>query len=397
MKTFLNARLVCEDRIIQCGFLTEKDGIITALGDMSKVPASQGEVVECQGLYLSPGFIDLHTHGAGGYDFMDGDVRDVIGAARAHMAHGTTALMPTTLTSDDKDLYAAIDAYHLALETKESRPHFLGMHLEGPYFSGEYKGAQDERYLMNPYPEHYLNILAYAKGHIKRWSLAPELSGALEMADRLADNGILLSAAHTSATFEQMQEAFKHGFTHLTHFYSAMSSIVRVNGMRTLGVVESGYLLDGLTLEIISDGIHIPPDLLRMILRFKSHDAICLCTDSMRGAGMPDGVSILGSKKDGQQVIVENGIALMPDKSCFAGSVATTDRLVRVMVYQAGLSVWEAVKMMSLNPAKFMKLDSVIGSLDVGKQADLVLFDNDISIKSVYVSGIKTIDGGLYL
>ncbi|WMJ84525.1 N-acetylglucosamine-6-phosphate deacetylase [Oscillospiraceae bacterium LTW-04] len=391
MKIFLNARLVCKDRIIQRGFLTEKDGIITSLGDMSEAPAIQEEIVDCRGLYLSPGFIDLHTHGAGGYDFMDGSVRDVIGAARTQMAHGTTALMPTTLTSDDEDLYAAIDAYHQALEVKENMPHLLGLHLEGPYFASEHKGAQDERYLMHPHPEHYLKILAYARGHIKRWSFAPELPGALEMADRLADSGILLSAAHTSATFEQMQQAFEHGITHLTHFYSAMSSIVRINGMRTLGVVESGYLLDGLTLEIISDGIHLPPNLLRMILRCKDHNAICLCTDSMRGAGMPDGPSILGSKKDGQKVIVEDGIALMPDRSCFAGSVATTDRLVRVMVYQAGLSVWEAVKMMSLNPARFVNMDSKIGSLEVGKQADLVLFDNDISIKSVYVSGIKTI------
>lgn len=394
MKIFLNARLVREDRIVQCGFLSEENGIITGLGDMSEAPAVQGEIVDCQGLYLSPGFVDLHTHGGGGYDFMDGSVSDVIGAARAHMAHGTTALMPTTLTSGDDDLYATIDAYHQALNTTENMPHLIGLHLEGPYFASEHKGAQDERYLMHPHPDHYLKILAYAKGHIKRWSLAPELPGALEMADRLADSGILLSAAHTCATLEQITEAFDHGVTHLTHFYSSMSSIVRVNGRRVLGVVESGYLLDGLTLEIIADGIHLPPDLLRMILRFKPHDSICLCTDSMRGAGLPDGPSILGSKKDGQQVIVENGIALMPDRSCFAGSVATADRLVRVMVYQAGLPVWEAVRMMSLNPARFVKLDSLIGSLKVGKRADLVLFDDDISVKSVYVSGVKTTYGG---
>ncbi len=394
MKIFLNARLVCEDRIVQCGFLTEKDGVITGLGDMSKAPEIQGEIVDCRGLYLSPGFVDLHTHGGGGYDFMDGGASDITGAARAHLAHGTTALMPTTLTSDDHNLYAAIDAYHEALKTTENMPHLIGLHLEGPYFAGEHKGAQDERYLKHPHPDHYLKILAYAKGHIKRWSLAPELPGALEMADRLAGSGVLLSAAHTNATFDQMKEAFEHGITHLTHFYSSMSGIVRVNGRRVLGVIESGYLLDGLTLEIIADGIHLPPDLLRMILRFKPHNAVCLCTDSMRGAGLPDGPSILGSKKDGQQVIVENGIALMPDRSCFAGSVATADRLVRVMVYQAGLPVWEAVRMMSLNPARFVKMDNVIGSLAVGKQADLILFDNDIAVRSVYVSGIKTIYGG---
>lgn len=394
MKTFLNARLVLGDGLVQRGFLTEQDGVITGLGDMAHCPASKGETVDCQGLYLSPGFIDLHTHGGGGCDFMDGDVQDVLGAARAHMAHGTTGLMPTTLTSSDEDLFAAIDAYRKAQAVTENMPHLLGMHLEGPYFALDQKGAQDPRYLLNPTPQHYQKVLDYAGDVVKRWSLAPELPGAIEMADRLAGRGILLSAAHTSATYEQMGEAFQHGVTHLTHFYSAMSSIVRVGGFRTLGVIESGYLLDGLTVEIIADGMHLPPELLRLILRCKNHDEICLCTDSMRGAGMPDGKSILGSKKDGQEVLVEKGIAILPDRSAFAGSVATTDRLVRVMVYQAGLPVWEAVRMMSLNPARFIGLDKITGSLEAGKRADLVLFDDDIAIRSVYVAGTQTIANG---
>jgi N-acetylglucosamine-6-phosphate deacetylase len=394
MKTFINARLIRRDGVLQHGYLQEENGRIVSLGDMLHCPPLSGETVDCRGLYLSPGFIDLHTHGAGGFDFMDGRTEDILGAARAHMAHGTTALMPTTLTSSDEDLFGTIDAYRQAAQVKTNMPRLLGLHLEGPYFSPTEKGAQDSRYLRNPTPEHYEHILEYADGAIGRWSVAPELPGALEMADRLSGTGILLSAAHTGATLAQMEQAFAHGITHLTHFYSGMSSIVRINGMRTLGVVESGYLLDGLTLEIIADGMHLPPELLRLILRCKNHDQISLCTDSMRGAGMPDGKSLLGSRKDGQEVFVENGVAYMPDHSCFAGSVATTDRLVRVMVYKAGLAVWEAVKMMSLNPARFIGRDGELGSLDVGKQADLVLFDDDILVQSVYVAGTKTFDGG---
>ena len=168
-----------------------------------------------------------------------------------------------------------------------------------------------------------------------------------------------------------------------------MSTIVLKNGFRVLGVVESCYLIDGLTVELIADGLHLPPSLLRMILKFKSHDEICLCTDSMRGAGMPEGPSVLGSYKGGQAVIVEDGIAKMPDRTCFAGSVATTDRLVRVMVYEAGLSIWEAVKMISINAAKIIGCDNSKGSIHVGKDADLVVFDDSISISSVYVNGIK--------
>lgn len=181
-----------------------------------------------------------------------------------------------------------------------------------------------------------MRILEHAQGCIARWSLAPELPGALQMADRLVPLGIVLSAGHTAATYDEMSAAYDHGVRHLTHFYSGMSTIVRKGGFRVLGVVESGYLIDGLSVELIADGMHLPPPLLKMILKCKDHEKICLCTDSMRGAGMPDGPSILGSLKDGQQVIIEDGIAKMPDRTCFAGSVATDDRLVRVMVQKAG-------------------------------------------------------------
>lgn len=387
MKAFLNARLVLPQGIIRRGYLQVQDGIITAMGDMAHYTPLDGEIIDCGGSYLAPGFIDLHVHGGGGYDYMDGTVEDMLGASRAHLRYGTTALLPTTLTSSDEELFAVIDTFQEAKSVKEAMPHLLGLHLEGPYFCLEQKGAQDPQYLRTPEPEHYEKIVRYANGAIKRWSIAPELPGALEMVDRLAGQGILFSAGHTSATFEQMQEAFRHGVRHLTHFYSAMSTIVRQNGVRVLGVVESGYLLDGLTIELIADGMHLPPELLRMILRHKEHDAICLCTDSMRAAGMPDGESILGSKKDGQRVLVENGIALMPDRTCFAGSVSTTDRLVRVMVYQAGLPIWEAVRMMSLIPARIIGCDSQKGSLEIGKDADLVLFDEDIAVQAVYVDG----------
>jgi N-acetylglucosamine-6-phosphate deacetylase len=387
MKTFINVKLVLPDGLIQQGFLQVEGDKITELGDMTQYQSGESELIDCGGCYLSPGFIDLHVHGGGGYDYMDGTVEDMIGASRAHLRYGTTALLPTTLTSSDEELFAVVDAFHQAKTITEGMPELLGLHLEGPYFCEEQKGAQDTKYICHPTPEHYESIVEYADGAIKRWSVAPELPGAIQMMDHLSGQGILFSAGHTSATHEEMKLAFHHGVKLLTHFYSAMSSIKRENGMRILGVVESGYLLKGLSVELIADGMHLPPDLLRLILRCKNHDEICLCTDSMRGACMPDGPSILGSIRDGQAVLVEQGIALMPDRSCFAGSVATTDRLVRVMVYQAGLAVWEAVRMMTLNPARFIGCDDHKGSLEIGKDADLVLFDENISVQAVYVRG----------
>lgn len=389
MKTFVNARLVLPDGVCRQGYLREDGGRIAAFGKMDNSLSLEGEVIDCGGRYLSPGFVDIHTHGGGGFDYMDGTAEDIVGAARAHLRHGTTAVLPTTLTSSDEDLFLTIDHFWQAQREKHNMPRLLGLHLEGPYFSPAEKGAQDSRYLRNPSPEHYMRILEHADGCIKRWSLAPELPGALEMADRLAPMGIMLAAGHTAATYDQMRAAFDHGIRHLTHFYSGMSTIVRRGGFRVPGVVESGYLIDGLTVELIADGMHLPPALLRMILKCKDHRDICVCTDSMRGAGMPEGPSILGPRKGGQAVVIEDGIAKMPDRTCFAGSVATTDRLVRVMVYEAGLSVWEAVRMASLNPARFIGCADTMGSIEKGKDADLLIFDDDIRVSAVYVQGIK--------
>ena len=391
MIVFLNAKLVLKDGLVQNGFLAVENGLIIDIGDMAAAPETQGDTVDCKGQYLAPGFIDLHTHGAGGYDFMDGSPRDIIGAARTHMAHGTTGLLPTTLACNDEDLYAFFDAYFQAGHVTENMPHLLGIHLEGPYFAVEHKGAQPECSIRDPDPKHYLKIFEYAKGTIKRWSFAPELPGAIEMSQWLKDSGVLLSAAHTCATYDQMKTAFEHGVASLTHFYSGMSTIVRVNGHRKLGVIESAYLLDGFAVEIIADGIHLPPELLRLILRCKNHDEIFLCTDSMRGAGMPDGKYMLGPKKNNYAALVENGIAVLPDRGAFAGSVATADRLIRVMVYQAGLPVWEAVKMITITPARLIGLDRLTGSLETNKRADLVIFDEDITVKAVYVNGVKTV------
>ncbi len=389
MKTFINARVLLPDGIIRRGYLTEDNGVIQAVGPMADGQSLPGDIIDCNGMYLSPGFIDLHSHGGGGYDYMDGGLEDIVGAARMHLSHGATSILPTTLTSSDEELFQVIDVFKEAQKMTDNMPHLLGLHLEGPYFSPAEKGAQDPRYITSPKPEHYKKIVEYADGAIKRWSVAPELPGAVEMAQWLTERGILVSAAHTSATFDDMKVAFQHGIRLLTHFYSAMSTIVRKNGFRVLGVVESGYLLDDMYIEIIADGMHLPPDLLKLILKCKDHDKIILCTDSMRAAGLPDGPSILGSRKGGQEVISEGGIALMPDRTCFAGSVATTDRLVRVMVYEAGLPVWEAVKMMSLTPAKLVGYGDTKGSLEAGKDADLVLFDDMITVHSVYVKGNK--------
>lgn len=388
---FTNARIILPDTVLEHHYVTVKNGKIDAIGKepLSEELIGQAAVVDCDGKYLSPGFIDTHCHGGGGADFMDGTTEDILNACRAHLKHGTTGICPTTLTCSDEELFAFFDSYEQAKLVTSQMPHLFGIHLEGPYFSAEQAGAQPPEYLVMPKREHYLEILRRGKDNIVKWSVAPELPGAMELGDELASRGILGLMGHSNAQFDVVEKASQHGYSQLTHFYSAMSTIVRDRGHRKLGLIEAGYLLNSLNIEIIADGIHLPSELLKLIVKCKNHDQICLVTDSMRGADMPDGPSLLGSKAHGVPVIIQDGIANMPTFDSFAGSVATTDRLVRVMVQKAGLPIWDAVKMISLNPARFLGIANSYGSIAPGKYADLLIFDDNINVSSVYVSGVK--------
>lgn len=368
------------------GNVVLKDGVIGYVGtDDPQVP-DETRIINAKGLYVAPGFIDMHTHGAGGADFMDGTVDAYLTAARMHAIHGTTLLYPTTLTSTNEALFASFETYKKAEEMNSDGARFGGMHLEGPYFSPVYAGAQDPRYLRNPRPEEYMEILDRCPA-LARWSFAPELEGAEEFAAELKRRGIVASIGHTNATFQECDAAYKSGASLMTHFYSCMSTVSRRNAYRYAGTIEYGYIQDGMNLEIIADGIHVPQDLLNLLLKIKGVDKISLVTDSMRAAGMPEGPSVLGPLSDGQEVIVEDGVAKLMDKSAFAGSVATADRLVRTMVQIAGCSITDAVRMITENPAKIMGISDRKGSLKAGMDADVVIFDEDINVRNTIIEG----------
>jgi N-acetylglucosamine-6-phosphate deacetylase len=263
---------------------------------------------------------------------------------------------------------------------------YLGMHIEGPYFSMEQRGAQDPRFIRLPDPQEYNEILQHSS-IVKRWSAAPEVEGAVEFGRFLVSKGILPSIAHTDAIYEEVLEAYEVGYTHITHFYSCMSGVSRRDAFRYAGVIESGYLLDDMTVEIIADGIHLPPALLKLVYKIKGPDKIALVTDAMRAAGMPPGESILGGLEHGLKVIVEDNVAKLPDRSAFAGSVATTIQLVRNMVNLAEVPLIDAVKMMTITPAKIMGADDKKGSIVIGKDADLVIFDDNIDLHKTIIDG----------
>lgn len=380
-----NATLIC-DTLINDKYLYIEDGKIKAITS-EELPFDCE--IDAEGNYVSPGFIDIHTHGGGGYDFMDGSVDDILKAAETHAKFGTTTIYPTAATAHYKDLLLFVENVKEAMkQNAPGKPHIAGSHLEGPYFSMAMRGAQNPDFLKNPTYEEYNTFYEASEGTLKRISFAPELDGALELCDYLKDKGLVSSFAHTDGVYEEIKPAIDKGCTLATHLYSGMNTVTRRNAYRYLGAVETSFLEDSVDVEIIADGCHLPPTLLKLIVKLKGTDKICLITDSMRGASFDSGESILGPKNDGMACVIKDGVAFLPDLSAFAGSVATCDRLVRVMYKKAEVSLPECIKMMCKNPARIMGLQNK-GSLTEGYDADLVFFDDDINIKKVMTGGVE--------
>lgn len=385
-----NGRILTPYRIIQGGTILVNNGKIEGISERN-IEAPEAIEIDAAGQYIAPGFIDMHIHGGGGYDFMDGSVEAFLRVAEIHARFGTTSMVPTTLTSEKEELINTLQLYESAHALNVDGASFLGMHIEGPYFAMKQRGAQDPRYIRDPDPDEYREIVGSSSA-IARWSAAPEKSGAMEFGRFLLANGILPSVAHTDAVYEEVIEAFENGYTLATHLYSAMSGVTRRDAFRFAGVIESAFLIDEMSVEIIADGVHLPPPLLKLVYKIKGPDRIALITDAMRAAAMPPGPSILGSLKDGIEVIVEDDVAKLPDRSAFAGSVATTDRLVRNMVQLADIPLLDAVRMMSTTPASIMKVDDRKGTLVQGKDADIVIFDEQINVSKTIINGKLVFD-----
>ena len=379
-----NGTLITPYRYIRGGTLVIEDGRIRGIHEQD-VDVPGATEFDADGHYVAPGFIDIHVHGGGGHDFMDGTEEAFLKIAELHAQYGTTALVPTTLTAEKKDLLRTLDVYEKAHRNNHRGAAFLGIHLEGPYFAQSQRGAQDPRYIRNPDPREYEEILAYSSS-IVRWSAAPELPGAIGFGRRLREKGILAAVAHTDAVYDDVLAAYENGYSLATHLYSAMSGVTRRNAFRYAGAIESALLLD-MDVELITDGVHLPAPLLKLVYKIKGADRTALITDAMRAAGMPEGESILGSLTNGLKVIVEDGVAKLPDRSSFAGSVATTNQLVRNMVRLADVSLLDAVRMTTATPARIMGVEGRKGSITVGKDADVVIFDENFTVRATLVNG----------
>ena len=378
-------QLIVGDRILKADLLINGDKIEGILAsDAPHVPSYT--VIDAHGLYVSPGFVDIHQHGGGGADYMDADTDTYRRATEAHLAHGMTSVMPTLLSADTDALLRAIEAYKQAAADPSIRVNLIGLHIEGPYISPVQAGAQKPEHIRDYQEDEYRAIVKAADGHIKRWSTAPEVAGADAFAAFAAEQGIALSIAHSNADIDTVRHAYDMGFRHITHFYSCMSTITRRGGFRVAGLLEAGYLIRPMDVEIIADGCHLPPDLLTYVTSFKACEHIALVTDAMRAAGEDVTESFLGSHDDPLPVIIEDGVAKLCDRTAFAGSIATCDRLVRTMV-QNGTPLPHAVQMMTEFPVRMMRPDLKKGTLAAGYDADVCLFDDSIRVQTVICGG----------
>ena len=331
--------------------------------------------------FVSAGFIDIHTHGGGGYPF-EGALDDIVGGVNFHLTHGTTSICPTISAAPIDDMRRSLCNVGKAMKDERVLANIIGAHLEGPYLSLAQTGAQAGACITFPVKDDYVSIVNEHRGTLARWTYAPEHDDGCEFAAYMKDAGIVTSAGHTNATYKDMKAALDAGCGLVTHLYSCTSTVTRDHGFRSLGVIESTFLEDGITAEIIADGKHLPPELIRMIYKIKGQDGIIAVTDSLSLAG----TDVKTGRMSQTDFIIEDGVCKLLDRSAFAGSIATADVLLRVLTHEAGIPLCEAIKLITVNPARAMGLADK-GEISEGKDADLVIFDKDVNVKRVIVGG----------
>lgn len=377
------ARLILPDRIQARGDLRVEDGKITALSEAPLQPAHGEARVDLHGQFLAPGFIDLHIHGALHRDTMEASNDAFETICRFHASGGTTALALTTTSAPAGDILKVIEAAEAFRSQPPRGARVLGVHVEGPYFSREKPGAHDPAQLRTPDRAEWGRWLEHADA-ITQVTLAPELPGALELIEALEAAGIRASAGHSDAWDEEAAAAFAHGLRRVTHVFNCMSGARRRGPYRAAGLLEFALGEPEIVCELIADGHHVSPTLMRMLYHAKGPEGICLITDAAAGAGLAEGETFTLA---GMPCVVRGGVGMTADGSALAGSCATMIEVVRTLVRQVGVSLVEAVRMATLTPARALGLEREMGTLAVGANADLVALSADLQVTRTWVAG----------
>ena len=373
--TIITPFQLLEDRII----IVEKGKIIAITDKKENITVPiEAEVIEARDKFVVPGFIDIHVHGGGGYDFMDGTYQAVQQITLTHTCFGTTALLPTTMTATRKQIIQSLKNIREAKLKGMGGAEILGVNLEGPYISPVKKGAQKEIDIKKPSIEEFAEFNQASGNLIRVVTIAPEMPGAIDLINYLHKQGIIVSVGHSNATYVQTQAGIQAGLSHVTHIFNAMRGLHH----REPGVVGAALSSPKLAVEIIADGIHLHPVVIKILIQVKESEKVVLITDAMRATGMSEGIYDLG----GQEVAVAKGQAILKDGT-LAGSVLTMDKAVRNLVTKVGVSLMEAVQMATFNPAKCLGVEDRKGSLESGKDADIIILNKKLEVELTMIAG----------
>ncbi len=385
MRCYINAAIITPDDILKDKTVIAKDGKI--LDIINDIPDNCTEIIDCKGKYLSPGFADIHVHGGGGYSAM-GSTEDIIKMCTAHALRGTTSILPTTLAAPIEQLKNVIKNIEAAMKICTDS-NILGVHLEGPFISMKMKGAQSPANILTPTRENVAELLDSSE-IIRIIGAAPEIENGYIVGEEAAKRGIVASVAHSDGDFSDTEKALCHGFSDITHIYSACSGMRKIGIFRHAGVVEAGLALDGFTTQFIADLRHLPYGILKLIYKAKGADKAYAISDGLEYSAldMDEGTVIL--QENGLEVVYEDSVMKLSDRSCLAGSVATSNVLVRNMIKSAGIPIVDAVKMASLTPLSVIGFDKTKGKISQNYDEDLIVFDEDINVSYVCVNG-KTV------
>ncbi len=374
MKAIVGGDVYTPTRIIPDGIVLIDGERIVDVGTPRQVSIPHGTTqIDAKGQIVCPGFVDTHVHGGDGGDFTDGTVEAVRAAARRHLRAGTTSLVATTATAPIEQIWASFEAIQAVMRNPaHDEARILGIHMEGPYLAPAQRGSHAAELLYMPTAEERERLLSYTPDLI-RVTLAPEREGALELIRILAQRGILVCGGHSDAVYEQVCQAMRAGLKHITHLWSGMSTVRRIGPKRYSGMLEAGLVEDGLSAEIIADGYHLPTSLMRLAFRMKGPERLCLISDAMRASGLGPGRYEIG----GMEAIVEPGyeVAVVADRTCFAGSISTIQQCLREIVQVVGVSLVDGLRMATLTPARIQGVADRLGELAPGKLADVLILD----------------------
>lgn len=377
-----NATIYLEDSILQDGYILIDGEIIKEIGPAHQAPEQADEVLTiAQNEVVVPGFIDMHIHGAGGSDVMDGTTDALNCMANTLPKEGTTSFLATTMTQSPENIEQALQTVqqYSKSENISGKADVIGVHLEGPFVNPSKAGAQPVQYIINPDPELFKKWSEISGHTIKQVTLAPEEPGGKELVELLTAADIIPSIGHTGATYEQAMEAASEGLSQATHLFNQMTGLHH----RDIGAAGASLMNEDIYAEIIVDGIHVSPEMVNLALKLKGVDRTILITDAMRAKGLSDGTYDLG----GQDVFVKGKEARLAD-GALAGSILKMNDALKNMMEFTGCSLRDAVQMAAVNPAKQLNIYDKKGSIAAGKEADIVILDEDCQVRATICRGI---------